>query len=70
LVINYRRLTHNPNDILPERLARVLADNWANGAIEQIELLLGMAAQQRAEWFGLIAVRFNHDSKRPGSERG
>lgn len=65
------RLTHNPNDItVRERLARVLAQRLGkvDPAIEQIELLLGMAETEdnrRAEWLGLIAawqLKYKHNS--------
>ena len=65
------RLTRNPNDIpARERLARVLAQQLgkADLAIEQIELLLGMADvpdHKRPEWLGLIAawqLKFKHDN--------
>jgi hypothetical protein len=65
------RLTRNPNDVpARERLARVLAGRLGKVdlAIEQIELLLGMAEtadNKRAEWLGLIAawqLKFKHDS--------
>jgi TolA-binding protein len=64
------RLRDNPNDMaVRERLARVLAERLGkvNLAIEQIELLLGMADTEdnkRAEWLGLIAawqLKFKHD---------
>lgn len=56
------RLTANPNHIADrEKLARLLANPLGKGelAIEQIELLLGMAEQpdaKRVEWLGLMAT--------------
>jgi hypothetical protein len=64
------QLTRDPNDVSArEKLARLFAEplSQADLAIEQIELLLGMAAQpdrQRAEWLSLIAawqLRHRHD---------
>lgn len=65
-----QQLTRDPNDISArEKLARLLAEplGQADLAIEQIELLLGVANQpdgKRAEWLGLIAawqLRHRHD---------
>lgn len=66
-----QQLTRDPNDISArEQLARLFADplGQAHLAIEQIELLLGMADQpdgKRAEWLSLIAawqLRHCHDA--------
>jgi tetratricopeptide (TPR) repeat protein len=65
-----QQLTRDPNDISArEKLARLLAEplGQADLAIEQIELLLGVADQpdaKRAEWLSLIAawqLRHRHD---------
>jgi hypothetical protein len=64
------KLTRNPDDIpAREKLARVLAGplGKVDLALEQIELLLGMAdaaESKRAEWLGLLAawqLKFKHD---------
>lgn len=64
------QLVRDPNDISArEKLARLLAEplGQADLAIEQIELLLGMAAQadgKRADWLNLIAtwqLRLHHN---------
>ncbi len=71
-----QQLTHDPNDISArEKLARLFAESMgqADLAIEQIELLLGLADQpdgKRAEWLSLIAawqLRHRHD---PAAARG
>lgn len=65
-----RQLTRDPNDISArEKLARLFAEplGQAELAIEQLELLLGVADQpdaKRAEWLSLIAawqLRHRHD---------
>ena len=65
-----QQLTRDPNDISArEKLARLFAEplGQAELAIEQIELLLGVADQpegKRAEWLSLIAawqLRHRHD---------
>ncbi len=65
-----QQLTRDPNDISArEKLARLFAEplGQADLAIEQIELLLGVADQpdgKRAEWLSLIAawqLRHRHD---------
>lgn len=67
-----QRLTRDPNDAATrERLARVLAEQLGKAelAIEQIELLLGMAdspSHKRPEWLGLMATwqfKFLHDAE-------